>query len=316
MTAPAYDARARLGRLASIAAAIALVPALLAPSFVLGCRSDPPPSQRAPAAASSNAAPAAPAARRPLPAPPACAPSDVRVVPAGEGVATTTLVLLHGYGGSAADMEPVGRALARGVPGLAVLVPDACDPWESGAPGAGGRQWFGIRDLRDLRDQRDQRDPRDGRDDPRAARVRVAAERVLRFVAAALPERGLPTTRVAFAGFSQGAMISQWIAVHAVEVAPALPRPLAIVSFSGRFDDDSPPTAPDPGAGLGVPLLLVHGERDAVIPFAQADRAAAALAARGVRVERLSRPEMAHAIDDVSLAAAVSFLTRAVGSRP
>jgi phospholipase/carboxylesterase len=275
--------------------ACGLIALLAAP---IGCRSDPPAPRPSPAGITSGIASGI-ASSAPPSTTPACAPPDVRVVPAASGAATTTLVLLHGYGASAADMESVGRALARGVPGLAVLVPDACDPWEAGAPGAGGRQWFGIRAMRD---------------DERAARVRVASERVLRFVATELPQRGLPTSRLAFAGFSQGAMISQWIAVHSVQAMPALVRPLAVVSFSGRFDDDAPERAGEPNAGLGVPLLLVHGERDAVIPFAQADRAAAALAARGVRVERLTRPEMAHAIDDVSLAAAVSFLTREVGT--
>jgi phospholipase/carboxylesterase len=260
------------------------------------CRSDPPAPHATTATPPSSATASAP----PPSAAPACEPPDVRVVPASDGAATTTLVLLHGYGASAADMESVGRALARGVPGLAVLVPDACDPWEAGAAGA-GRQWFGIRDLRGPRE------------DERAARVHLAAERVLRFVASELPKRGLPTARLAYAGFSQGAMISQWIAVHSIAAAPSLPRPLAVVSFSGRFDDDAPSGAGAPNAGPGVPLLLVHGARDAVIPFAQADRAAAALSARGVRVERLTRPDMGHAIDDVSLAAAVSFLTREVG---
>ena len=253
----------------------------LALADLAGCRSAPPSASPAPlAAASPSPAP---------PAPPACESPGVRVVPAATGVATATLVLLHGYGGSAADMEPVGRALARGVPGLAVLVPDGCEAWEGGAGAAGGRQWFGIRAMRD---------------DQRAARVRLAAERVLGLVAVELPKRGLPAAPLAFAGFSQGAMISQWLAVH------ARPRPLAVVSFSGRFDDDAPPTVE---AGRAVPLLLVHGERDPVIPFAQADRAAALLAARGVRVERLTRPDLAHGIDDASLAGAVSFLTREVG---
>jgi len=134
--------------------------------------------------------------------------------------------------------------------------------------------------------------------------LKTAAIRVSRFVDAELLRRGLPRDRVAWAGFSQGAMLSQWMAVH------ARPRPLAVVSFSGRFDDDSPVEAP-----VATPVLLVHGGRDAIIPFAEAERAERALRARGAVVDRVDRPAMAHAIDSESLAAAVAFLARHLGPR-
>ncbi len=85
--------------------------------------------------------------------------------------------------------------------------------------------------------------------------------------------------------------------------------PIAAVSFSGRFDDDAPD---DP---VTTPVLLVHGERDAVIPFAESDVAQRALAARGAKVERLDRPAMGHSIDAESLNAAVAFLARSLGAR-
>jgi phospholipase/carboxylesterase len=94
------------------------------------------------------------------------------------------------------------------------------------------------------------------------------------------------------------------MAVHAT------PPPLAVVSFSGRFDDDAPV-----GAQVATPVLLIHGARDARIPFAESARAEQALVARGARVERLDRPNMGHAIDGESLAAAVAFLGRSLGPR-
>ncbi len=248
---------------------LALVAALSA------CRSAPP----SPAAPPPDAAAHAPEL-------PACAPPDVRVVPAANGAPGATLVLLHGYGATAGDILPVARALARGVPALAVLVPDGCDRWEAGPS---GRQWFSLRDVRD---------------EERAPRVAEAGARVSRFVEAELPRRGLPTERVAYAGFSQGAMIAEWLAVHGA------PRPIAVVAFSGRYDDASPVARTG-----GAPVLIVHGEQDPRIAFAEADRAAAALVARGVRVERLTRPQMGHAMDEASIDGATAFFARELAAK-
>jgi phospholipase/carboxylesterase len=243
---------------------------------LLGCRADPaPPQQR----------PTAEAAKLPQDDVPPCTPPSVRVIDAAEGPADTTLVMLHGYGANAADIEPAARALAGARPRLSILVPDGCDPSE-GTPG--GRQWWGSRR---------------GPDPERAAHLRTAAIRVSRFIDAELMRRGLPRDRVVWAGFSQGAMLSQWMAVHAT------PRPLAVVSFSGRFDDDAPITAP-----VATPVLLVHGGRDTMIPFPESERAERALVARGAKVERVDRPAMGHSIDRESLAAAVAFLARNLGS--
>jgi phospholipase/carboxylesterase len=243
---------------------------------LVGCRADPAPPQQRPTAEA--------AAPVPEDVPP-CSPPGVRVIGPAEGPADTTLIMLHGYGANAADIEPAARVLAGAGSHLVVLVPDGCDPSE-GAPGR--RKWW---------------DFRRGADPTRASNVRTASIRVSRFVDAELQRRALPRDRVVWAGFSQGAMISQWMAVHAT------PRPLAVVSFSGRFDDDTPIGAP-----VGTSVLLVHGGRDAMIPFAKAERAEQALVARGAKVERVDRPAMGHSIDRESLAAAVAFLARNLGT--
>jgi phospholipase/carboxylesterase len=251
------------------------VAALVACVLGIHCRAEPAPVSRGPAPDAAAAPPEIPR----------CSPPEVRVIEPAERPADTTLVVLHGYGASAADIEPVAWALAAARPRLAVLVPDGCDPFERSSS---GRQWWAL----------------DGSERDRAARLATGALRVTKLVDAELSRRGLPRDRVAWAGFSQGAMLSQWMAVHAT------PRPLAVVSFSGRFDDDAPPGPP-----VGTPVLLIHGERDQRIPFAESARSEQALLARGAKVERVDRPTMAHAIDRESLAAAVAFLGRTLGDR-
>ena len=252
-----------------VVGAIACAPALVS------CRSDPAP---VPQHTTTDAT--VPSSEDVQP----CAPPRVLVVGPEETPADTTLVMLHGYGADAADLTPVARALAHARARTVVLVPDGCDPSESGPK---GRQWWSMRDASD-----------------RGSRVKAAAVRVSRFVDAELRSRGMPRDRIVWAGFSQGAMLAQWMAVHAT------PSPLAVVSFSGRFDDDSPI-----GPAVATPILLVHGARDAVVPFAESERAQRSPVARGAKVERVDRPMMAHAIDDESLAAAVAFLARNLGAR-
>ena len=108
-------------------------------------------------------------------------------------------------------------------------------------------------------------------------------------------------------GFSQGAILATYLAVHRT------PRPMAVVSLSGRYADDAPPDASagaraGAGAGAGVPVLLVHGARDPVIPVTSAPEAERALAARGARVTVRIQPDLAHGVDDAVLVEVRAFL--------
>jgi phospholipase/carboxylesterase len=248
-------------------------------ALLVGCgRKDPPPVPTP--SATVNAAPVTSAASQ-SPAR-ACAPAKIIAIPARDPPAEATLVMLHGYGSNAENVEPVARELALVSPKLAVLVPDGCDP-SGGNPN--GRQWL--------------EGGRGAPESQRAVRLARAGQRVESFVFAELDRRGFPRDRVVWAGFSQGAMLAQWMAVHAT------PRPLAVISFSGRFDDADPPGAP-----VGTPVLVVHGTDDQMIAFNESQRAEAALVARGARVEHIDRPGMGHAIDAEARAAGAAFLKR------
>jgi phospholipase/carboxylesterase len=112
--------------------------------------------------------------------------------------------------------------------------------------------------------------------------------------------RGLAPDRVVLVGFSQGAIVSTYLAVH------RSPRPMAVVSLSGRYADAAPP----PGAveAQPVPVFLVHGDRDAVMPVGLAQEAERALAARGARVTSRVVPMLGHGVDERVLASVREFL--------
>jgi phospholipase/carboxylesterase len=177
-----------------------------------------------------------------------------RMPPARGGKADSLVILLHGYGSNGADLISLAPYWAKALPGTAFVSPNAIEPVPQ-APG--GYQWFPITDL-----------------DPRLMEhgVRQAAQSVDRFIDRELEKHGLDESRLALVGFSQGTMMSLHVGLRRA-------RPLAaILGYSGvlvggqRLKDEmvSKP-----------PVLLVHGDRDPMIPIPALFDSAEALAAAG-----------------------------------
>ncbi|MGN6458114.1 MAG: esterase, partial [Achromobacter mucicolens] len=55
-------------------------------------------------------------------------------------------ILLHGVGGSPANLEPLAQAVRAGFPSSAVLIPEGFEPFDGGGA---GRQWFSVRGVTD-----------------------------------------------------------------------------------------------------------------------------------------------------------------------
>ena len=107
-----------------------------------------------------------------------------------------------------------------------------------------GRQWFPLT----------MRDPREFARG--VARARPALDA---FLDAELQRHGLDESACALVGFSQGTMM-------ALHVGPQRQRPLAgILGFSGLLAD---PAALKGDAVQKPPVLLIHGDRDDLIPVA------------------------------------------------
>lgn len=212
-----------------------------------------------------------------------CAPPNVEQIGPVAGRADATILLLHGYGADAASMVPVARALSNALPTAVVLVPDGCEPWDGGP---GGRQWFSRVDL----------------DGPtRTARTEQVSARLSAWLDRTLAARALPADRVVFSGFSQGAMLAMHLGLH------HSPAARAVVAFSGRFVDGVETPGP-----AGLPVMVIHGDRDAMIPFSEAAISERELVKRGAVVTRVDRPGMGHEIDMPALTAATRFLRTAL----
>ena len=164
------------------------------------------------------------------------------------------------------------------------IAPDAPEPC-AGNPF--GRQWFPI--------------PRLDGSSPEAAQegLQQSAADLNQFLDERIADSGLTPDRVALVGFSQGTMMS-------LHVAPRRPEPLAaVVGFSGRL------LAPERLAAetrSRMPILLVHGDQDPMVPFADMDAAAQALLAAGFQVYGHVMKGTGHGIAPDGLSSALAFL--------
>lgn len=203
--------------------------------------------------------------------------------PAAGGRARSLVVLLHGLGADGNDLIDLAPLWAESLPTTAFVAPHAPFPCDM-APF--GRQWFSLQDR-----------------DPHRIRSGVAAAAPIldAFLDATLESHGLDDSALALVGFSQGTMMSLF-------VAPRRTRAIAgVVGFSGALiggEDLAQEVRARP------PVLLVHGDADPVVPFAAMGAARSALAAAGIEVAAERRPGLAHAIDPHGLGLAGDFLAR------
>src|SRR5258708_7022705 len=204
------------------------------------------------------------------------------------GAAKQLVVFLHGYGADGKDLIEIGRAWQQYLPDAAFVSPHAPEPC-AGAPM--GRQWFPLTF----------RDP-----DERWRGVNAAAPILNRFLDAELARRKLPDTALALVGFSQGTMMALHVGLRRA-AAPA-----AIVGYSGLFvmPNNAEPEAAAAEIKSRPPVLLVHGERDELIPVQALFHATQALAAPDVPAEWHISPGIGHGIDQEGLRHGGEFLAR------
>jgi phospholipase/carboxylesterase len=201
--------------------------------------------------------------------------------PQGGGKPGHLVVLLHGFGADGNDLIGLAPVLAPLMPDVVFHAPNAPYPCE-GNPS--GYQWFGISRL-----------------DPAitAAGVRAAAPFVERFLDDTMAQYGLDESKTVLLGFSQGTMM-------ALHVGLRRSRQLAgIVGFSGML---AAPEALGTEIKSRPPVLLLHGDSDAMLPYQLTERAAEVLRQHGVTVRVQIAQGVGHGIDETGLSHAAYFL--------
>ena len=204
------------------------------------------------------------------------------------GAARRLVVFLHGYGADGNDLIELGRVWQPFLSDAAFVSPHAPEPC-AGAPM--GRQWFALTF----------RDPEE-----RWKGVNAAAPILNRFLDAELGRRSLPASALALVGFSQGTMMALHVGLRRA------PAPAAIVGYSGLFvlPNGAGPEAVVADVVARPPVLLIHGDRDELIPVQALFQATQALAALEVPTEWHISPGIGHGIDQEGLRHGVEFLAR------
>ena len=203
-----------------------------------------------------------------------------RASPASRPGRATLLILLHGRGSNEQDLF-----------GLAPLLDQRFQIVSPRAPrtlGPGSYEWFAIAFT-----------PDGIHIDTSEAEASLNG--LITFMREAVDAYGADPERVYLMGFSQGAIMSATVALTAPE------RIAGAVLMSGRIHPRwTPDASPDRLAGL--PVLLLHGTYDNVLPIAYGRESKAMLEALPVRLTYHEYP-MAHEVSQDSLADVTAWLS-------
>ncbi len=208
--------------------------------------------------------------------------SEEYVHPAASGKPDSLVILLHGYGSNGADLIGLAPYWAPAMPNTEFLAPDAFSPGEMGS----GFQWFTLNSW----------NPAD--------MYRVAQEAAAKlqdYITERIHQYGIPASRVALVGFSQGTMMS-------LLVAPRRKEPLAgVLGYSGALLAGET-LATD--ATARMPVHLIHGDLDPVVTVAAWYNAMEQLQAAGFVVTGNVTRGLVHSIDERGLDDGLHFLQK------
>ncbi len=194
------------------------------------------------------------------------------------------IVFVHGYGADGNDLIGLADPLAEHLPDAVFHAPNAPQRC-TGNPM--GFQWFPIPWL-------------DGSSEEEATEGMATAATLLNdWLDETMKAEGIDTDHTLLVGFSQGTMM-------ALHIAPRRAEPLAgIVGFSGRLL--APETLEDE-ARSHLPILLIHGDADEVVPLQSLPEAADALTKVGYEVYTHISKGTGHGIAPDGLQLALQFI--------
>lgn len=202
-----------------------------------------------------------------------------------EAAPSSIVLLLHGLGSNGRDLISLAPHWDEALPDTLFISPDAPFPCDMVPPGyMDSYQWFSLQD----------RDPY-----KILQGVQAAAPLLDQFIGGVLAEHNLPASRLALAGFSQGTMMSLYVGPHYKE------RLAGVLGYSGALVW---PGDTDFTKLQKLPVRLIHGEADDVVPVGAYHMAREALMAAGFDVSGHTSPGLPHSIDGQGIESGGQFL--------
>lgn len=190
---------------------------------------------------------------------------------------THSVIWLHGLGADGHDFEPIVPELVRpNWPAIRFVFPHAPVRPVTINGGMQMRAWYDITSL-------DFNLPRED-----AAGVEASCAEVEQLIARE-NERGVPSSKLILAGFSQGGAITL---AHGLRRSERLAGLVALSTYVPLADQT---LAQLTEAGRSTPIFMAHGSRDPVIPCAIGERSAQRLQAAGLELQWQRYP-MEHAV--------------------
>ncbi|MCI2398451.1 alpha/beta fold hydrolase [Aliiroseovarius subalbicans] len=214
---------------------------------------------------------------------------DFKRRPAASGTTNSVVIFLHGYGADGNDLLGLADPLAPHMPDTVFIAPDAP---EKCAGNPMGFQWFPIPWI-------------DGSSEEDSARgAAQAAQDIDAFIDQILEQEGIEPAQLIVVGFSQGTMM-------ALRVLPRRDEPIAgLVAFSGRLLE--PDTFADSVVSK-LPVMLIHGDQDDMVPPGHFHEAGEALEAAGFETYGHIMQGTGHGIANDGLSVALSFMAQKLG---
>jgi phospholipase/carboxylesterase len=197
--------------------------------------------------------------------------------------ATQLVLLFHGVGSSAANLAPVGEAIARARPDAMVVSIDA--PFPSGL--GSGREWFSVLGITEQN---------------RPERIAKVMPLFLDVISHWQRTSGVGPAGTVLVGFSQGAILS----LESTQAVMATNLAARVIALAGRF------AVPARQAPPGLRYNLIHGEQDAVVAHTFSMAAAEALQAMGGDATLDLLPGLGHGIDARALQLVIGYVDGAM----
>jgi phospholipase/carboxylesterase len=200
------------------------------------------------------------------------------------------VIWLHGLGADGHDFEPVvPEIVRRGERAWRFVFPHAPVRPVTINGGMSMRAWYDLMGL----DRRAAEDVAGFRDSDVQIRQLIVREN----------DRGIPTSRIVLAGFSQGGAV-------ALYTAPRFPEKLAgVMALSCYLPRESSFNAERAASNDATPIFMAHGQEDTVLPMDLGVQSRDFLKAQGYAVEWHDYP-MGHAVCAAEIADIRKFLFR------